>query len=89
MCAMLKPSDFIVAHDQVVLAVADRQDGIESGGIDLEIHGSGRGQGKRVQVGEAQAGAATGIGEGAIQLIAKVEARWRRRVADCRPGTRT
>ena len=65
--------DFVVAHDQVVLAVADRQDGIERRGIDLEVHGSGRGQGEGVQVGEAQAGAATGVGEGAIQLIAKVK----------------
>ena len=60
--------DFLIAHDQVVPAAADSQDGVEHPGIDLQIHGSGRGQGEVVQIGWAHAGAATGVGEGGIHL---------------------
>src|ERR1017187_7774560 len=62
--------DFVIAYDQVVLAVADGQNGVEHPGIHLEIHGSSRGQREGIQIGEAQAGPATGVGERSRRISA-------------------
>ena len=73
MCATLKPLTSSSRTIRLSLLSRMRQDGIERRGIDLEFHGAGRGQGECVEVGHPQAGTATGVGEGAIQLIAKLK----------------